>query len=54
MSNTEELKQLVFLMPKDLHAEFKMKCVREGVTIKSVLVSMIEEYVKDDNEKQGK
>ena len=51
MANKGDLKQLVFLLPKDLHAEFKMKCVKEGVSIKSVLIDAIEKYVNEQNEK---
>ena len=49
MANTEELKQLVFLLPKRLHAELKVRCVEEGVTIKSVLTDLIEKYVEEKN-----
>ena len=45
MSNTKTEKQMIFMMPKELHTEFKVKCIQEGVSLKEVLVAMVESYV---------
>jgi hypothetical protein len=48
------MKMLTIRIDEELHKAFKIKCVTEGTDMNSVLVSLIESYVKAGKSKSKK
>lgn len=51
---TPEIKKLIIEVPGDLHRKFKAIIYEEGKTIKEIIRSFIEEYVKDTEKNKTK
>jgi hypothetical protein len=50
MSNEYLLRDI----PVDLHKELKIQAVREGITLKELMLKALEEYLKSVKKKGGK
>jgi predicted HicB family RNase H-like nuclease len=50
MSNEYLLRDI----PTDLHKELKIQAVREGITLKELMLKALEEYLKSVMKKGGK
>ena len=48
------MKMLTIRIPEELHKGFKIKCVTESTDMNSVVVSLIENYVKSGKSKTKK
>jgi len=48
------MKALTVRITEELHKAFKIKCVTEGVDMNTVIVQMIESYVKETKPKKQK
>ena len=46
------MKTLTIRIPEELHKQFKIKCVSEGVDMGAVVNMLIEGYVKEKPKKQ--
>lgn len=48
------MKMLTIRIPEELHKAFKLKCVAEGVEMRTVIEKLIEDYVKEGEPKKPK
>lgn len=48
------MKALTIRLQDELHKEFKIKCVVEGVEMNAVVTKLIEQYVKESKPKKQK
>ena len=48
------MKMLTIRIPEELHKAFKLKCVSDGVDMASVLIQLIESYLKESKAKSKK
>ncbi|WP_442890989.1 plasmid partition protein ParG [Arsenophonus sp. PmNCSU2021_1] len=39
-------KKFIMNIPENIHTEFKLRCVSEGVTMKEVILEFIREWIK--------
>lgn len=50
---SEDLKPLLTWIPKSLHTKFKLAVARDGITLKSVIITAIENFCNDGKEKEN-
>ena len=48
------MRSMTFLIPDDLHRDFKIKLVEEGRSAKEVFLSLVSIYVRGDGDGKGK
>ena len=42
-----QTQQLIIKIPIELHKEFKLACIMDGKTMRSVLIELIERYISN-------
>lgn len=42
------IKKFIMTMPENVHTEFKLLCVQQGVSMKDVVLSKIREWIEEN------
>lgn len=50
---SQGVKGLMVWIPDDLHRKFRIKCLQNNKTSKSVIIDFIRLYIEDDNDGQN-